>query len=751
MNYKDFRRIVSSFADTPADIDIQKQRLLVQIREEVIEATVIQRQGEIWVTEDDSTMPGFQWIIKRIAKIDLLADRIKQYIPENPTFVTPIGSRLDQRSEESGSTNNLASDAAAACVDMLGTGHAGYTNVVYLTSDAGEGKSTLIAELAHRQAKLYKEKKANWLLVPITLGGRSFLRFDDVILGAVVGKLRFPYVYYESFLELIKLGVIVPAFDGFEEMFVESTSGEGISAIGNLIRSLESSGSVLISARKAFFDYMGLRTQAQLFDSLGGFDVTFSRLALQRWTRAQFVEYAGKAGYEYPEKIYEDVEDVVGKGHPLLSRAVLVKNLLSVSSALGSREALLEKLRSSPEDYFFSFVDAIVQREANEKWIDRSGEPHKPLIPIADHHELLSEVAAEMWRSSSDTIKSEVLDLIAELFAEEKKYTPLIARQIKERIKQHPLLNSFSSRGASYGFDHEEFKSFFLGEQLGKLITKGVEPGCRAIVQRGVLPRPSIAASVSYLTRNKADLKSVFKMFSEIIATEGPISYAREALGDIAIGLLVNGVTKGGELANYTISTDMLSGGKLIGATFADCYFQSQDLESTKIEKCVFNGCRFERLYIHSSTDISYVTLEDCIIDGLYMDGVETGIFDPRQIAVKLRHAGFKVVEANDNVSPQTEALEDPEEDLVLTQRLLRHFIRSTFLPEVIIRVRLGQRANHFMTNILPILLRNGVLVEATYSGSGTQSGYKLGVSMGRIVDSLTKCGGKLEKFVSAI
>src|SRR5439155_5933768 len=99
----------------------------------------------------------------------------------------------------------------------------------------------------------YRDKKTDWLLLPITLGGRPFLRFDDVIIGALVNRFRFQVLYYETFVELVRLGVIVPAFDGFEEMFIESGTGEAVSALSNLLGRLRSAGNLLVSARKAYF------------------------------------------------------------------------------------------------------------------------------------------------------------------------------------------------------------------------------------------------------------------------------------------------------------------------------------------------------------------------------------------------------------------------------------------------------------------------------------------------------------------
>ena len=74
-------------------------------------------------------------------------------------------------------------------------------------------------------------------------------------------------------------------------MFVETTTGEAFSALGNLLCSLHSQGNVLIAARSAFFDYADLPVSGRLFDAIGVNQVGFARLSLARWGEKQFVEY----------------------------------------------------------------------------------------------------------------------------------------------------------------------------------------------------------------------------------------------------------------------------------------------------------------------------------------------------------------------------------------------------------------------------------------------------------------------------
>ena len=282
MDIPTFQRILTAFADAPADIDASRGELIVQIRDDLIEAQIVTRSGLLMVIENEETLSAEDWIVKRIAKLPLLANRILTHVADEPTFVAPSGVMLDRLDECPNDEEAPMDDAATSLLTVLGRRPAAVASVIYLTSDAGEGKTTLIHHLARTQAQLYKTKKQDWLLVPISLAGRPFMRFDDVIVGALVNRLRFPMLYYDAFIELVRLGVLIPALDGFEEMFVEGSAGDAMSALGNLVAMLKSSGTVLISARKAYFEYKSLQAKTRLLDTLGGQLVSFAKVALNR-------------------------------------------------------------------------------------------------------------------------------------------------------------------------------------------------------------------------------------------------------------------------------------------------------------------------------------------------------------------------------------------------------------------------------------------------------------------------------------
>ena len=347
---------------------------LLQCQNNIIEAKLeFSESRDIYVIENDIKLPAHEWIIKRLGCVPMLADRILNYVKAEDSFVIPKGILLDQLESSPNEEDKPVQDALSAAKLMLQKTIPGAAAILYLTSDAGEGKTTLINQLAREQASAYKQKTTNWLLLPIPLGGRPFLRFDDMVVATLVNNFRFQFLYYDSFVELVRLGAIVPAFDGFEEMFMESSTGEAVSALGNLVRILRSSGNILISARKAYFDYKNLETQSRLFDSIGTEDVTFARLSIKRWDKENFLAYCKKRSVFDGETIYEEVaKRFSSTEHPLLTRAVLVRRLIDVATETNIRQDLLKRLGDKPHDYFSHFVNAILQREVNDKWIYRS-------------------------------------------------------------------------------------------------------------------------------------------------------------------------------------------------------------------------------------------------------------------------------------------------------------------------------------------------------------------------------------------
>lgn len=749
MNISDFKRIVTSFADKQSDIDISKGRLLTEIRGELIEASLSTKEGILFVQEKGVEENAQTWIRNRIACLPQLADRIIDYIPNEPNFINPNGYLIDELEYDPEEKEQPIKDTVGALLDILSRKIPGTSSIVYLTSDAGEGKTTLINTLAKIQAKNFKDKRSDWLLLPIPLGGRPFLRFDDIVIASLVNNLRFRYFYYDSFIELVRIGLIIPAFDGFEEMFMQSSTGEALSATGGLLNKLNSSGTILIAARKAYFEYKSFSSQARLFDTISS-SVTFARYAIQRWNKEQFILYAKSKGIPDSSKLYDLV---LGKlsdpDHPIVTRPILVKQLIDVFKDYSNLPDLIAKLESA-SNYFPAFVNAIIEREANIKWIDTSGDPLRPILTIDQHYEILSLLSEEMWLNNSESLKEAVIDLLSEIYSETNKLDVQKSRQIKERIKQHALIVRSDPNKNDYRFDHEEFREFFLGVSIAKKIISKESVEAKNIFRKSPFPQQT-AESIIYVLKSSAqDIKGIKSFFDELLKGEGQTSFVRENIGSLILKLLNNTNTGEISIANYEMSENSLRSINIKNILFDHCHFQHTSLHASSLSNCTFSNCSFDRLEFNDLTECHEVSIVDCEIASVFDSTKDKGFYDPFTINRYLENKTITVKQSDKSNTETEERVIEDDEDMELTEKALRRFIRSNNpINDNVFRLRLSNRADYFFKNILPDLLRYNILDELEYVGQGRKRRFRLGVSFTRIEDALQKSKGKYENFIN--
>ncbi|WP_405125071.1 hypothetical protein [Ralstonia pseudosolanacearum] len=599
MDITEFRRILAAFADEPSDVDIRLGKVVAQIRDDLIDISIAYSSGPekaLQVIENGQQYPARVWLLNRVARLPQLADRIiatnglSSEATSRSPFVGPAGrlsADLSIADERDVAISDVVENLLAQATNTL----PGATSVLYITSDAGEGKTTAINRAAFLQAERFKSRKASSLIVPIPLGGRTFLTFDDAVIAALVNKLRFNYLYFDAFVELVRMGAVIPAFDGYEEMLVEGTKNEAVSALGNLVQSLDSAGTVFIAARKAFFEYLSFKTQARLLDAIGDRSASFSRLGISRWDKERFCQYGRLRGVDDPLAIYETVADRLGADHPLLTRAVLVRRLFDVASEQTDRVALAELLGTNPHDYFYTFVDAIVKREASEKWLARvSGGVMEPLLSNDEHHELLSLIAQEMWQSSVASLRHDVLDVLADIFGEAKKKNASTIRQIKERLKQHSLLAADASKASALAFDHEDFQNFYIGESLGRLLAQALRSDLQTFLSVNLLSSATVEQAVQYLLRHKADMRRAADILMQINLSEAGFSFCKENCGVLTLRV-VECMQNDGDaftLESMFLPPDALAGRGLIGLTFRSCHFQPTAVRNSSLTNVFF-------------------------------------------------------------------------------------------------------------------------------------------------------------------
>lgn len=753
MQINDFKSVVTTFADPGTDLLFEKSQIIISVNGDLIDATISTKNGDVFVDEGTGQVPASKWILNRLARLPLLAARLLSSVVPTEFFVSPSALLLPTLEIRPNESVVKTDDALTSTLQALNERSALETMVLYITSDAGEGKTSLINELALTQAKLYTENKTDWLLVPIPLGGRHFLRFDDITIGALQNRYRFPFLYYNSFMALVKMGVIVPAFDGFEEMFVESSSGEALSAMGILVGSLESRGAMVVAARKAYFEFENLRTQERLFDTIRSNSVGFGKLELERWAKPQFMAYCQNRSVVNAEELYRRVSERLTPNHALLTRAVLVKSLLDVATNSPSLDALLEKLQKSGADFFSVFVYGLVEREATLKWIDRSGENEvgTPLLTVEEHCALLSEIALGMWEAKVDYLKRDSLEFVADYFSETSRRSAYQAQQIRERIRGHAMLIPSSNTSQAVEFDHDEFRLFFLGEGIARQVrplNERAKAEVLGVFRRGILPEQAQTALIRALTRDtKIVLIDVVKFFLDIGGLDAQASYTRENCSDIIMRML-NGV-QGSALTvlNLVFGVDTLRDKKFSEITFRDCYFSPTSLELTDLADCSFFGCKFAQIRVFDSTKVTNVAFESCEIESLVLPDENRESWNPVEIRRRLEQLGVAFHGDMDPTEGSVSA-EEPDPEMRDMEKIVRYFLRSTHISESVMFMKLGARGQGFIDQTLPQLLKHKVMEEIGNRGAGDQRRFRLNMSLQALTAAIATAHGSFKHFL---
>lgn len=749
MDIHQFQEVVRTFLDSPDQFDSGKGDFVLQIGSELFSGYTEMRGGSLFVREGDLKTSAEDWIINRVAMLPLLADRIIANTKPLRAYVKPKALFLPDINTDSGDNSVEPVDAASTIYDFLDRRPGGTCSALYLTSDAGEGKTTTIAEVARKQAIRFKNRETDWLLVPINLGGKPFLRFDDIVVAALMNQLRFQRLYFDSFMQLVRMGFLVPALDGFEEIFVENAEGDAISSLGSLIHQLRGQGSLLIAARKAYFEFQSLKNQAKLLDGLRGADVSFGRVALCRWTEDEFTEYAELNGVSRADagKVHESISTILGIDHPLVTRPVLVRRVIEIINDSGT--GFLSELRPQANSYFAWLVDTILTREAQEKWLDKYGEPPKPLLSIAEHHEMLDYIAEEMWTSKSAVLSGEMLESLAEIYCESKALPIVISRQVRERVKQHALIVNTSVGAREFMFDHENFQDFFLGEQLARHLLGKSEDDLRRVFRADLLPSLVQEIAVQKVTEGGRDASEVIQTVLRVALSEGSSSYVRENGGLLIAPLLECSHSNPMNIAGMVFPPDCTAGRRLVSVCFDKCYFRPTSLRGATFSDCSFSNCEFEELTIEGdAAPVDSASFRDCRIHCLRIERGEASpeYYEPDEIFALLAQFGFSVDLDTKPISEIRTSV--VEEDLRIMRKALQAFYRSTTIFENIFRRRLSLDAARFFNTLLPQLLKAGVFEEVSITAA---TKYRLGVPLSEISRAMSECDGSFKRFLELI
>ena len=178
MHIDDFKSIVATFADPETEILFEKTRIMFSVNGNLHDVEISVIDGDVFVDEGTGSVNAGSWILKRLANLPLLASRLKENIGDTNLFVPPAATLLHSLEVRPDETLTSTSDALNTTLQALNENSPLETSILYITSNAGEGKTYLINQMAKEQAQRYLDGEASWLLVPIPLGENIF--FDSM-------------------------------------------------------------------------------------------------------------------------------------------------------------------------------------------------------------------------------------------------------------------------------------------------------------------------------------------------------------------------------------------------------------------------------------------------------------------------------------------------------------------------------------------------------------------------------------------
>jgi hypothetical protein len=322
----------------------------------------------------------------------------------------------------------------------------------------------------------------------------------------------------------------------------------------------------------------------------------------------------------------------------------------------------------------------------------------------------------------------------------------MISRQVRERIKQHALIVS-TSFGREFSFDHEDFREFFLGEQLASHLISESEHDIRRLFRVDNLPDLAIETAIHRVFERGKDSAPLIDLMLKVGASEGPSSFVRENAGALIAPLLSCSHTSTIHIEGLVFPPESLNARCISDVQFASCYFRPTALIGGTLSNCIFKDCEMEFLSLSEHDQISNSSFINTRIHSISVtkSNVVDDYYAPDEIFAQVVKLGFSVESQSVNI--ETAATEGTDDDLRIVEKALQTFQRMTYVPEGTFRLRLSINATHFINELLPLLIKVGVIEQVQV---GANPKYRRCLSFSKISRALALANGSFDRFLGA-
>lgn len=242
------------------------------------------------------------------------------------------------------------------------------TLLLVITGEPGAGKTCVLQEVVRSTASEYLSGGSKHLYLYINAQGRALARFNEA-LATELQDLRSQLTYH-TISTLVRLGLVVPIVDGFDELLGAGGYEDAFSSLSTFLEELDGMGAMVASARSTYYEHEFVM-RANRTSSLGSQAWTQRPIEIAAWSDEEFENYVAEACGGLPAEVATAKKAAIRTlfdGHEELKRkpffVARVAELVLEGKSFSGQGSLLERL-----------VSAYLLREQTEKLLDRGGKP----------------------------------------------------------------------------------------------------------------------------------------------------------------------------------------------------------------------------------------------------------------------------------------------------------------------------------------------------------------------------------------
>jgi hypothetical protein len=579
------------------------------------------------------------------------------------------------------------------------------TQLFFLKGDAGAGKTTLLREATRLQASRYLAGESEFLCLYVPAQGRELSNLRDAFAGEL-GELRAAFSH-DAIASLAREGILIPVIDGFDELLGTAGYGGAFSSLRAFLAELDGFGTLIVSARSAFYDIEFLRRSGtRRVDA----DMSIVTAQIQPWSDDQLEEYLTRNR----EKAAANSTREALKKLTLPDRELLRRPFFA-----SQFESFVAKDDDESRDLLGYLITAYIKREAG-KIVSANGEPVLP----ADGHSYLFELAVrEMWESEVRQLSEGDLQAIAELAAEEFHLDSDQTKQLVTKVTSYagfrPRRGAHASQ-ATFAFEHEVYFDYFLGRAMHRMLKDSRLDDLVSSLDRGVISDGVARASVKALANNGGLDRSLLRCASGV-----SFDNRRRNLGNLAFAY----ARDIRPLVDATIQrlsfVDVKSGNaQLTEIRFDDCQFIDIDLCNAVFDHCDAATSTFDGIRLNAASRMGISGLHPGLNIRRVHHDPPGDVYEPAEIATLLEALGAPVERPT---AEQPAYSEHAQELIQLLQRVARAYQRTGILHETDDKRYQAIFSSPHWEELRTMLVTHGVVTEEMREAKGANvRGYRL-------------------------